>query len=71
MAEPQLVADCCSAMMAASDLPVTVKCRIGIDDMDPEQALINLLIGLRMLGLNILSSRPQSMAKRPKPKGKS
>lgn len=39
MAEPQLVADCCSAMMAASDLPVTVKCRIGIDDMDPETGL--------------------------------
>jgi tRNA-dihydrouridine synthase A len=39
MAEPQLVADCCSAMMAASDLPVTVKCRIGIDDMDPEAGL--------------------------------
>mgnify|MGYP001477135103 CR=1 FL=1 len=26
-------------MMAASDLPVTVKCRIGIDDMDPETGL--------------------------------
>ena len=39
MAEPQLVADCCSAMIEASDLPVTVKCRIGIDDMDPEAGL--------------------------------
>ena len=39
MAEPQLVADCCSAIMTASDLPVTVKCRIGIDDMDPEAGL--------------------------------
>ena len=35
MAEPGLVADCCAAMMAVTDLPVTVKCRIGIDDMDP------------------------------------
>lgn len=34
MAEPQLVADCVKAMTDASDLPVTVKHRIGIDDQD-------------------------------------
>ena len=39
MAEPQLVADCCRAMIASSGLPVSVKCRIGIDDMDPEIGL--------------------------------
>ena len=39
MAEPELVASCCQAMMAETDLPVTVKCRIGIDDMDPESEL--------------------------------
>lgn len=39
MAEPQLVADCVAAMKAAVDIPVTVKCRIGLDDQDPEQAL--------------------------------
>ena len=39
MAEPQLVADCCRAMIASSSLPVSVKCRIGIDDMDPEIGL--------------------------------
>ena len=40
MAEPELVRDCMAAMMdAASPLPATVKCRIGIDDMDPEQGL--------------------------------
>lgn len=39
MAEPQLVRDCMAAMMAAADVPATVKCRIGIDDMDPEQGL--------------------------------
>ncbi|MGB2468785.1 MAG: tRNA dihydrouridine(20/20a) synthase DusA, partial [Candidatus Puniceispirillaceae bacterium] len=39
MAEPELVASCCQAMMAETDLPVTVKCRIGIDDMDPESGL--------------------------------
>jgi tRNA-dihydrouridine synthase A len=39
MAEPALVADCVAAMKAAVAIPVTVKCRIGIDDQDPEQAL--------------------------------
>ena len=39
MAEPALVGDCVAAMKAAVSIPVTVKCRIGIDDQDPEQAL--------------------------------
>jgi len=39
MAEPGLVGDCVAAMKAAVAIPVTVKCRIGIDDQDPEQAL--------------------------------
>jgi tRNA-dihydrouridine synthase A len=39
MAEPQLVADCVAAMNAAVEIPVTVKCRIGIDDQDEEQGL--------------------------------
>ena len=39
MAEPQLVADCIAAMRAAVKIPVTVKCRIGIDDQDPEESL--------------------------------
>jgi tRNA-dihydrouridine synthase A len=39
MAEPGLVAACVEAMKRAVDIPVTVKCRIGIDDQDPEQAL--------------------------------
>jgi tRNA-dihydrouridine synthase A len=39
MAEPRLVADCVAAMKAAVAIPVTVKCRIGIDDQDPEPAL--------------------------------
>jgi tRNA-dihydrouridine synthase A len=38
MAAPQLVADCVAAMCGASTVPVTVKCRIGIDHQeDPEQ----------------------------------
>ena len=35
MAEPELVAECLAAMADVSIAPVTVKCRIGIDDMDP------------------------------------
>ncbi len=39
MAEPELVASCVAAMRAAVGIPVTVKCRIGIDDQDSEQDL--------------------------------
>jgi tRNA-dihydrouridine synthase A len=39
MAEPVLVGDCVAAMKAAVRIPVTVKCRIGIDEQDPESAL--------------------------------
>jgi tRNA-dihydrouridine synthase A len=45
MAEPGLVADCIAAMKRAVQIPVTVKCRIGIDDQDSETAL-NTFIGL-------------------------
>ncbi|MCK4676257.1 MAG: tRNA dihydrouridine(20/20a) synthase DusA [Gammaproteobacteria bacterium] len=39
MAHPELVADCVSAMKAKVSVPVTVKCRIGIDDMEGYQPL--------------------------------
>ena len=39
MAEPALVGECVAAMTGTVKLPVTVKCRIGIDDQDPEEAL--------------------------------
>ncbi|AKR54779.1 tRNA dihydrouridine synthase A [Devosia sp. H5989] len=39
MAEPDLVAECVRAMRDATDTPVTVKCRIGIDDQDTEESL--------------------------------
>ncbi len=42
MREPDLVADCVAAMKAAVHIPVTVKCRIGVDDQDPEAALFML-----------------------------
>lgn len=39
MREPDLVADCVKAMQDVVDIPVTVKCRIGVDDQEPEIAL--------------------------------
>jgi tRNA-dihydrouridine synthase A len=42
MREPAVVADGVAAMKAAVSVPVTVKCRIGVDDQDPEQALFAL-----------------------------
>ncbi len=43
MREPQQVADCMQAMIEASSLPATVKCRIGVDDQDPREALFTLV----------------------------
>jgi len=42
MREPDLVASSIAAMKAVSDVPVTVKCRLGVDDQDPEIALDTL-----------------------------
>jgi tRNA-dihydrouridine synthase A len=39
MAEPSVVEDCVRAMKGATELPVTVKCRLGIDDQDTEESL--------------------------------
>ncbi len=46
MAEPELVASCVDAMKRAVKIPVTVKCRIGIDDQNPEDALGRLAHGV-------------------------
>ena len=42
MQEPALVADCVAAMKAAVSIPVTVKCRLGVDEQNIEEALDNL-----------------------------
>ncbi len=39
MAEPDLVAECYNSMSEAVDVPVTVKCRLGIDDQDLDKTL--------------------------------
>ncbi len=54
MREPALVADCVAAMRAAVDIPVTVKCRIGVDDQDEYDDLqrfveMQVAAGLRTL----------------------
>ncbi|WP_228024552.1 tRNA dihydrouridine(20/20a) synthase DusA [cf. Phormidesmis sp. LEGE 11477] len=43
MAQPQRVADCVATMMAASPLPVSVKHRIGIDDLDSYEDMANFV----------------------------
>jgi tRNA-dihydrouridine synthase A len=54
MAEPALVGDCVAAMRAAVSVPVTVKCRIGIDDQDPEEALDALTRAVAAAGVAAL-----------------
>jgi tRNA-dihydrouridine synthase A len=53
MAEPELVAACCRAMMDATDVPVTVKCRIGIDDMDAETGLDKFVDTVAAAGVSV------------------
>ena len=43
MREPELVADCMAAIGAAVSVPATVKCRIGVDDQEPEESLFTLV----------------------------
>ncbi|GAB4516933.1 MAG: tRNA dihydrouridine(20/20a) synthase DusA [Amphiplicatus sp.] len=43
MKTPGLVADCVAAMQDAVDIPVTVKCRLGVDDQDPEESLFGFV----------------------------
>ena len=43
MKSPELVADCVSTMQARVSIPVTVKCRIGVDDQEPKEVLPNFL----------------------------
>ncbi|HWN79107.1 MAG TPA: tRNA dihydrouridine(20/20a) synthase DusA [Bradyrhizobium sp.] len=54
MAEPALVAACVDAMKRTVGIPVTVKCRIGIDDQDPEAALDALARGAIAAGTDAL-----------------
>ena len=52
MKEPKLVAKCISQMKEATTLPVTVKCRIGVDDMDQNIHLDNFINEVSSGGCN-------------------
>jgi tRNA-dihydrouridine synthase A len=54
MAEPALVGDCVAAMKAAVAIPVTVKCRIGIDEQDPEASLDAFATAVEQAGVDTL-----------------
>jgi tRNA-dihydrouridine synthase A len=54
MAEPGLVGDAVAAMKAAVSVPVTVKCRIGIDEQDPEEALEIFACAVEQAGVDAL-----------------
>src|SRR6266852_5199555 len=54
MAEPALVGACVAAMKAAVRVPVTVKCRLGIDDQDPEAALDAMARAVAAAGVDAL-----------------
>ena len=54
MQEPGLVARCVEAMEKVVSVPVTVKCRIGVDEQDPEDALPTMARAVREAGCNTL-----------------
>ena len=54
MVEPALVVDCVAAMKAAVNIPVTVKCRIGVDEQDPQEALFSFAAAMKAAGTDAL-----------------
>ncbi|MCU0817863.1 MAG: tRNA dihydrouridine(20/20a) synthase DusA [Beijerinckiaceae bacterium] len=54
MREPKLVAECLAAMKSAVSIPVTVKCRLGVDDQDTEEALDALADAVLAAGCDAL-----------------
>ncbi len=55
MRQPGLVADCVAAMRNAVDIEVTVKCRIGVDEQDPEEVLPEFLARIVAAGCERVS----------------
>lgn len=51
MKQPELVAECCAAMVGAVDTEVTVKCRIGVDDQDVETVLPDFIERVSAVGV--------------------
>jgi tRNA-dihydrouridine synthase A len=54
MREPSVVAECVAAMVAAVDVPVTVKCRIGVDEQEPREALFAFAEAVKAAGATAL-----------------
>ena len=54
MLEPALVSECVAAMKSAVKIPVTVKCRIGVDEQDPDQALFAFAEAVKVAGADAL-----------------
>ena len=52
MERPKLVAACVAAMIAEAEVPVTVKCRIGVDDQDPAQVLPDFIDTVARAGVS-------------------
>ena len=65
MKEPNLVADCLSKMQASTKLPVTIKTRIGYDDVEDYENLFNFISTLRSTGVKtfIIHARKAMLGK--------
>jgi len=55
MKTPELVADCVRAMQDATDVEVTVKCRIGVDDQEPKEVLPDFISKMQSTGIKRIS----------------
>jgi len=53
MLEPDVVAECMAAIARAVSIPATVKCRIGVDDQDPETSLFTLVDRCSAAGVEV------------------
>ena len=59
MLEPDLVARCFSAMQAQVSIPVTVKCRLGVDEKDQFDDLIEFVDTVAGAGCSVFLSMPE------------
>jgi tRNA-dihydrouridine synthase A len=55
MTEPGLVAECMAAVGATVTIPATVKCRLGVDDQDPERSLFALVDACAAAGVTVFA----------------
>jgi tRNA-dihydrouridine synthase A len=71
MREPELVADCMAAIKEAVSVPATVKCRIGVDDQDPQVSLFATVDACAAVGIEaerpVAQGEPRRAAARLRP----